>query len=85
MPDYKVRTAADWTAQLQREAKAKCSSTFTELARNEMSITYERRSVGCRADIGQNARIHKYVQMEDRARDRISVNHRLARRRCATV
>lgn len=50
MPDYKVRTAADLTAPLQREAKAKCSSTFTELARNEMSITYERRSIGCRAD-----------------------------------
>ena len=47
-PDRKVRNAADWTAQLQREAKAKCSSTFTELARDEMSITYERRSVGCR-------------------------------------
>lgn len=48
-PDRKVRSAADWTAQLQREAKAKCSSTFTELARDEMSITYERRSAGCPA------------------------------------
>ena len=48
-PDRKVRSAADWTAQLQREAKAKCHSTFTELARDEQSITYERRSVGCPA------------------------------------
>jgi hypothetical protein len=48
-PDRKVRSAADWTAQLQREAKAKCSSTFTELARDELSITYERRSFGCPA------------------------------------
>ncbi len=46
-PDRKVRDAADWTAQLQREAKAKCTSTFTELARDERSITFERRSVGC--------------------------------------
>ena len=48
-PDRKVRSAADWTAELQREAQGKCTSTFTELARDEMSITYERRSVGCPA------------------------------------
>lgn len=48
-PDRKVGTAADWTAELQREARAKCNSTFTELARDEMSIMYERRSVGCPA------------------------------------
>ena len=46
-PDRKMRDAADWTAQLQREAKAKCTSTFTELARDDRSITFERRSVGC--------------------------------------
>ena len=49
-PDRKVRNAGDWTAQLQREAKSKCSSTFTELARDQISITYERRSTGCPAD-----------------------------------
>ena len=48
-PDRKVRSAADWAVQLQREARAKCSSTFTELARDEQSVTYERRSVGCPA------------------------------------
>ncbi len=48
-PDRKVLNAADWTAQLQREAKAKCTSTFTELARDDRSITFERRSVGCRS------------------------------------
>ena len=48
-PDRKVRSAGDWTGQLQREAKAKCSSTFTELARDEISITFERRSAGCPA------------------------------------
>ena len=48
-PDRKVRNAGDWTAQLQREAKSKCSSTFTELARDQISNTYERRSIGCPA------------------------------------
>ena len=48
-PDRKVRNADDWTAQLQREAKSKCNSTFTELARDQISITYERRSTGCPA------------------------------------
>ena len=48
-PDRKVRTAADWAAALQREAKAKCASTFTELARDDVSVTLERRSVRCPA------------------------------------
>ena len=48
-PDRKVHSAADWTSELQREAKAKCASTFTELARDAASITYERRSAGCPA------------------------------------
>ena len=48
-PDRKVRNADDWTAQLQREAKAKCGSAFTELARDQVSITFERRSLGCPA------------------------------------
>ena len=48
-PDRKVSSAAEWTAQLQREAKAKCASTLTELARDATSITYERRSIGCPA------------------------------------
>lgn len=48
-PDRKVRSAADWAAELQREAKAKCASTLTELARDATSITLERRSTGCPA------------------------------------
>ena len=48
-PDRKVNSAGGWAAELQREAQRKCSSTFTELARDEISITYERRSVGCPA------------------------------------
>ena len=48
-PDKNVRSAAAWTAELQREARGKCPSTFTELAHDEISITYERRSVGCPA------------------------------------
>ena len=46
-PDRKVNSAGGWAAELQREAQTKCKSSFTELARDEKSITYERRSVGC--------------------------------------
>ena len=46
-PQGKVRSAADWAGELQREAQAKCASIFTELARDENSATYERRSTGC--------------------------------------
>ena len=48
-PDRKVRNAADWVAALQREANEKCGSTFTELARDDASVTLERRSVRCPA------------------------------------
>ena len=48
-PDRKVRNAADWTADLQREAKAKCAGTFTEIARDAVSVTLERHSVRCPA------------------------------------
>lgn len=48
-PDRKVGSAADWVGELQSEAKAKCASTFTELARDEGSITLERHSTGCPA------------------------------------
>ena len=46
-PQGNVRTPADWAGELQREAQAKCASTFTELARDEISVTYERHSTGC--------------------------------------
>jgi len=48
-PQGKVLTPADWVGELQREAQAKCASTFTEIARDETSVTYERRSAGCPA------------------------------------
>lgn len=46
-PDRKVGSVNDWIGELQREAKAKCASTFSVLGRDENSITLERRSVGC--------------------------------------
>ena len=46
-PQGKVLTAADWASELQAEAQAKCPNTFTEIARDELSVTYERRSTGC--------------------------------------
>ncbi len=47
-PDRKVRSAGDWIAELQREAQAKCASTFTQIAQDDISITIERHSTGCR-------------------------------------
>ena len=47
-PDKKVRGAGEWIAELQREARAKCASTFTQLAQDDISITIERHSTGCR-------------------------------------
>jgi len=46
-PQGKVLSAADWVSELQRETQAKCASTITEIARDEISVTYERRSTGC--------------------------------------
>lgn len=46
-PQGKVLSAADWASELQGEATAKCPSTFIEIARDETSVTYERRSTGC--------------------------------------
>ena len=47
-PDRKVGNASDWIAELQREAQSKCASTFTTIAQDEISITIERQSSGCR-------------------------------------
>lgn len=46
-PDGKVRSAADWVAELQAEATRRCSSTFTTIAEDAGSVTFERRSTGC--------------------------------------
>ena len=46
-PDRKVASTDAWVTELKREAQGKCSSTFTELARDEISVTFERRSIGC--------------------------------------
>lgn len=47
-PDRKVRSASEWIAELQREAKGKCASSFTQIARDDFSVTIERHSTGCR-------------------------------------
>lgn len=49
MPDSKITSPATWLAQLQREANKKCPATFTMLAQDAVSITFERRSVNCPA------------------------------------
>ena len=48
-PGKVVRTADDWYGELRAEGERRCSSTFTELARDAISVTFERRSTGCPA------------------------------------
>ena len=60
-PDKKVASAAAWAGELQREAQAKCTSAFTEIARDSMSVTFERRSTGCPAGYPQTA-LYRAVQ-----------------------
>ncbi len=47
-PDKKVRTVADWVAELQQESQKRCASTFRTIAADPGSATFERRSEGCR-------------------------------------
>lgn len=49
LPDKAITTPADWLAQLQRDAAKQCPAVFTTLAQDATSITFERRSTGCRA------------------------------------
>lgn len=46
-PDKKVRTVADWVAELQDEGQRRCPSTFRTLAGDGGSATFERVSTGC--------------------------------------
>lgn len=55
IPDRKVRTAADWMAQLREEADRRCRSEFTTIADDANSVTFERRSSGCPAQYPQFA------------------------------
>lgn len=49
----KMNSAADWAGQIQRSASAQCSSTFTTIAQDETSLTFERRSSACPAGTAQ--------------------------------
>lgn len=48
-PDAKIATVEGWLAQLQSDAAKQCPSRFTVLSRDEISLTVERRSTGCKA------------------------------------
>ena len=49
-PSRKVRTAADWMAELRAEAEARrCANRIEMLAEDAGSVTFERRSTACRA------------------------------------
>jgi hypothetical protein len=43
----------DWLRELRSRIPAGCSSQFTTIAQDEVSITFERRSRGCGPDISQ--------------------------------
>ena len=45
----KLNSVADWAGQIQRAANAQCPSTFTTIAQDESSLTFERRSNACPA------------------------------------
>lgn len=49
----KMNSAADWAGQIQRAASALCASTFTTIAQDETSLTFERHSSGCPAGTPQ--------------------------------
>ena len=42
-----MNTPSDWASEIQQRATAKCPSTFTTIAQDETSLTFERRSTGC--------------------------------------
>lgn len=48
-PEKKVRTVAEWVAELQGEGQRRCASTFRTIATDDSSTTFERRSTGCPA------------------------------------
>jgi len=60
-PSAKARTAADWMDELKRQSDAECVSQFSIIAQDEISITFERSSQGCRSGYPANA-IYRIVQ-----------------------
>jgi len=46
----KLASAREWMAQLQQQAQARCAATFTVLAEDSNSVTFERRSPDCPAE-----------------------------------
>lgn len=49
----KMNLVGDWAGEIQRAASAKCPSTYTAIAQDETSLTFERRSVACPAGTPQ--------------------------------
>jgi len=50
----KMNSASDWAGQIQRAASALCPSTFTTIAQDDTSLTFERHSNGCPAGTPQS-------------------------------
>lgn len=60
-PAKDMRSAADWIAELTRAADARCTGQVTELARDEISITIERRTTGACAGEPVRQRLFRVV------------------------
>jgi hypothetical protein len=50
----KMNSASDWAGQIQHAASALCPSTYTTIAQDETSLTFERRSSACPAGTPQS-------------------------------
>ncbi|MEO7247006.1 MAG: hypothetical protein ABIW31_01010 [Novosphingobium sp.] len=49
-PTAKVKTAADWMAELRAQADRRCRNEIAVIVQDDASITYERRSQQCPAE-----------------------------------
>lgn len=48
VPDPAIASPDAWQAQIARDAARQCPAVITPVARDSISITFERRSTGCR-------------------------------------
>jgi hypothetical protein len=51
----KFRTTADWVKDIQQQSQKLCPSTFTTIAEDARSLTFERHSTGCPSSVAPSA------------------------------
>ena len=50
----KMKSSADWAGEIRQNAGALCASTFTTIAEDANSLTFQRHSTGCPAGVAQS-------------------------------